>query len=88
MEDFVGYLKRLTGNLSGVLRRPFPSYPDGVFSCWKLSVEAVNRRNPEAFSLLRLCAFLSGESIPEELLYRGTKSMHWLSHGTSSNFIY
>ncbi|KAF8246309.1 TPR-like protein [Wilcoxina mikolae CBS 423.85] len=82
-DDFVRYLKRLTGNLSRILGKPFPSYPDGVFSCWKLSVEAANRHNPYAIGLLRLCAFLSGDGIPEELLYRGIKSMHWLSHGIS-----
>ncbi|KAF8538473.1 P-loop containing nucleoside triphosphate hydrolase protein [Trichophaea hybrida] len=80
MIDFVEYLKRLSRDLSQFLGRSFPPYQDGVFSCWKLSVEAVNRQNPDPIGLLQLCAFLSGDGIPEELLYRGVGSMHWLNH--------
>lgn len=43
-------------------------YPDSVAATWFLSFQRVQQANPAAAELLRLCAFLSPESIPEELI--------------------
>ncbi|GHO96449.1 tetratricopeptide repeat protein [Reticulibacter mediterranei] len=50
-------------------------YPESVATTWSLSFEQVERSNPAAAELLRLCAFLAPDHIPEELLTEGAS--HW-----------
>ncbi|KAF8246609.1 hypothetical protein K440DRAFT_662037 [Wilcoxina mikolae CBS 423.85] len=78
--SFVEYLERLCEDITRFIGRPFPLYADGVFSCWKLSVQALKESNPDAIHLLRLCAFLSPDGIPKELLYRGLEAMDWVEN--------
>ncbi len=47
------------------------SHPASVSTTLRLSVERIEREHPAAADLLRLCAFLHPEAIPEELLTRG-----------------
>jgi tetratricopeptide (TPR) repeat protein/nucleoside phosphorylase len=51
------------------------SYPDAVATTWSLSFQKVEQANPAASELLRLCAFLAPDAIPEELLRDGAP--HW-----------
>lgn len=46
-------------------------YPESVSTTWSLSFERITSDNPAAADLLRLCAFLSPDRIPEELLTEG-----------------
>jgi len=48
-----------------------PRHPDAVATTWSLSFERVKQKNPAAAELLLLCAFLSPDAIPEELITRG-----------------
>jgi len=50
-------------------------YPDSVATTWSLSFQKVEQANPAAAELLRLCAFLAPDSIPEELIRDGAS--HW-----------
>ena len=50
-------------------------YPDSVATTWALSFQKIERTNPAAAELLRLCAFLDPDYIPEELLQEGAP--HW-----------
>ncbi len=47
------------------------AYPESVATTWSLSFERVEQANPAAAELLRLCALLSPDHIPEELLTTG-----------------
>ena len=47
------------------------NYPDSVATTWSLSFQRVEQRNLAAAELLRLCAFLAPDHIPEELLKAG-----------------
>ena len=51
------------------------SYPDSVATTWSLAFEEVERTNPAAVELLRLCAFVAPDQLPEELLTEGAP--HW-----------
>lgn len=51
------------------------NYPASVATTWSLSFEQIEQTNPAAADLLRLCAYLSPDHIPEELLREGTS--HW-----------
>jgi hypothetical protein len=79
--SFIEYLQRLCEDVTRLISTPFSQYADGMFSCWKLSVQVLMESNPYAISLLRLCSFLSPEGVSKELLYRGLKSMDWLNNG-------
>ena len=46
-------------------------YPASVATTWGLSFQRVEQTNPAAADLLRLCAFLAPDAIPEELLTGG-----------------
>lgn len=46
-------------------------YPESVATTWSLNFQQVGQANPAAAELLRLCAFLSPDAIPEELFSEG-----------------
>jgi len=50
-------------------------HPESVATTLSLSFEAVERMNPAATDLLRLCAFLDPDAIPEELLSMGAAAL-------------
>ncbi len=58
-----------------LLRKRGPAgedHPDTVATTWSLSFEKVRQENPAAAELLRFCAFLYPDAIPEELITAGT----------------
>lgn len=55
--------------------RQATGYPDSVATTWSLSFHRIEQTNPAAAELLRLCAFLAPDHIPEELLKEGAP--HW-----------
>src|SRR6266516_1736392 len=60
-----------------LLRRGrFPiDHPDSVAATWSLSFQQVEQENLAAADLLRLCAFLSPEAIPEEIITVGAAEL-------------
>jgi len=50
-------------------------HPESVATTWSLSFEEVERIHPAATDLLRLCAFLDPDAIPEELLRAGAVAL-------------
>ncbi len=46
-------------------------HPDTVATTWSLSFQHIEQTSPVAADLLRLCAFLAPDAIPEDLLTRG-----------------
>ncbi len=47
------------------------NYPNSVATTWSLSFEKIEQVHPAAAELLRLCAYLAPDHIPEELLING-----------------
>jgi tetratricopeptide (TPR) repeat protein len=50
-------------------------HPESVATTWSLSFDVVEQVNPAATDLLRLCAFLDPDAIPEELLHEGAAAL-------------
>src|SRR5947209_8454896 len=48
-----------------------PGHPDSVATTWSLAFANVERVNPAAIELMRFCAFLAPDAIPEELIMQG-----------------
>jgi tetratricopeptide (TPR) repeat protein len=68
------YLDRYQQRQIALLKRRGSSsidHPESVATTWSLSFEQVERDNPAAADLLRVCAFLSPDAIPEEMIVEG-----------------
>jgi tetratricopeptide (TPR) repeat protein/transcriptional regulator with XRE-family HTH domain len=50
-------------------------HPEPVATTWSLSFEQVQQTNPAAADLLRCCAFLDPDAIPEELILAGAQAL-------------
>jgi tetratricopeptide (TPR) repeat protein/DNA-binding XRE family transcriptional regulator len=50
-------------------------YSETVATTWSLSFQRVEQQSPAAAELLRFCAFLAPDAIPEELLTRGAAEL-------------
>ncbi len=50
-------------------------HPEPVASTWSLSFARVEAMNPSAADLLRLCAYLAPDAIPEEILTQGAEHL-------------
>jgi tetratricopeptide (TPR) repeat protein len=76
--SLAGYLDLYRQERSVLLTRRgglIEDHPESVATTWSLSFEAVERMNPAATDLLRLCAFLDPDAIPEELLRVGAAAI-------------
>jgi tetratricopeptide (TPR) repeat protein len=52
-----------------------PHHPDSVATTWSLAFKNVERVNPAAIELMRFCAFLAPDVIPEELIMEGASHL-------------
>ncbi len=50
-----------------------PDHPEPVATTWLLSFEKIEQSNLAAADLLRVCAFLQPDAIPEEILFEGAQ---------------
>ncbi len=69
--DIASYLERYEKQRARLLAWPDElnvDYPASVATTWSLSFEKVEQASPAAADLLRLCAFLHPEAIPEEMI--------------------
>ncbi len=76
--DLAGYRRLYQTRRAELLqsRRGFVGdHPEPVATTWSLSFAQVKQGNPAAADLLRLCAFLAPDAIPEELLTKGAKEL-------------
>jgi tetratricopeptide (TPR) repeat protein len=76
--SLAGYLLLYHKEQSALLKRRgglIEDHPESVATTWSLSFDGVERVNPAATDLLRLCAFLDPDAIPEELLREGAAAL-------------
>jgi tetratricopeptide (TPR) repeat protein/transcriptional regulator with XRE-family HTH domain len=71
LELFETRRKQLLGRRGGAISE----HPFSVVATWSLSFEKVEQANPLASDLLRLCAFLHPDAIPEEVLIQANTSL-------------
>ena len=60
-------------------------HPDPVTTVWALSFENIEKANPAAAELLRFCAFLHPDGIPEEVLSKGAHELGPVLEPVGSN---
>ena len=71
LADYLNLYKTHRKDLLARKSRLSQDYKDTVYTTWSLTFEQVEQQNPAAANILRLCAFLAPDAIPEELLIRG-----------------
>ena len=72
------YLELYHKQQNGMLKRRgsvSSDYPESVATTWSLSFEKIQKANPAAADLLRLCAFLSPDAIPEAIITEGAPDL-------------
>jgi hypothetical protein len=62
-------------DLLGLKGHLSPEYPHTVATTWSLAFQQVEQANPAAADLLRLCAFLDPDAIPETLIAEGASTL-------------
>ncbi len=60
-------------------------HPEPVATTWSLSFQKVEQANPAAAELLRLCAFLDPEAIPEDIITEGAAEVGSLLHPVAAD---
>jgi tetratricopeptide (TPR) repeat protein/nucleoside phosphorylase len=74
--DLVDYLQLYQTHRKDLLARrgtQATNYPDSVATTWSLSFQKIEQQSPSAAELLRLCAYLAPDNIPEELIREGAQ---------------
>jgi tetratricopeptide (TPR) repeat protein/DNA-binding XRE family transcriptional regulator len=66
--DYLHLYERHRSRLLARRGKQMTHYPDSIATTWDLSFRQVEQTYPAAAELLRLCAYLSPDHIPEELL--------------------
>ena len=71
LEDYLDLYKTHHKELLARPSRLMLDYSETVATTWSLSFQQIEQKSPAAADLLRLCAFLAPDAIPEELLMQG-----------------
>jgi tetratricopeptide (TPR) repeat protein len=82
------YLQRYRQRQDVLLQRrggPGKDHPDPVATTWSLSFERVEQLDPLAAELLRCCAFLAPDAIPEQMIIDGASELGTLLQPVAEN---
>jgi tetratricopeptide (TPR) repeat protein/transcriptional regulator with XRE-family HTH domain len=89
LDQAAAYIEETACGLSGCLERyqthrrqlmqrrgrAFATHPESVTTTWSLAFAKVEQANAAAADLLRLCAFLHPDAIPEEIIVQGAPEL-------------
>ena len=84
------YLQRYRQRQAMLLKRRGGSgkdHPEPVATTWSLSFERVEQLDPLAAELLRCCAFLAPDAIPEQMIIDGVSELGTLLHPIAENVL-
>src|SRR5258708_11076273 len=87
-ESLSNYLTLYQQQRAALLNRRgglLPHHPDSVATTWSLAFEHVEREHPAAIELMRLCAFLAPDAIPEELIQEGAPHLGPILHPVAAD---
>jgi tetratricopeptide (TPR) repeat protein len=75
LSDYLLFFQTRQAELLQRRGRLATDHPDPVAATWSLSFEKVQKANPAAADLLRLCAFLDPDGIQEEIFTEGASEL-------------
>jgi len=75
LSDYLKFYKTRRTKLLRMRGRDVGGHPEPVAATWSLAFENIERANPAAADLLRLCAFLHPDAIPESMIVEGASEL-------------
>ena len=75
LSDYLKFYKMHRNRLLRTRGRDAVGHPEPVATTWSLSFEKVEQANPAAAELLRFCAFLHPDTIPEAMIMEGASEL-------------
>ena len=75
LADYLKFYKTRRNRLLRARGKSATGHPEPVATTWSLSFEKVEQANPAAAELLRLCAFLHPDEIPEAMIIAGAAEL-------------
>ncbi len=76
LSDYLDRYQRRKAALLGRRGHASTDHPDSVVTTFSLTFDDIERIHPDAAELLRFCAFLHPDALPEELLIAGARSFN------------
>jgi len=73
VQDYLRLYQERRRDVLARKNRGSPYYEETVATTWELSFARIREENPAAAELLRFCAFLAPDTIPEELITEGAQ---------------
>ncbi len=75
VERYLHLYRQYRAKIQQIQHGMVPDYPRSVASAWRIAQNIVEQSNPAAFELLRLCAFLAPEAIPDVVITAGASAL-------------
>src|SRR6202022_3489574 len=75
LSDYLKFYKSRRKRLLRMRGQNATGHPEPVAMTWSLAFEKVKQANPAAAELLRLCAFLHPDEIPESMIIEGASEL-------------
>ena len=75
LADYLKFYKTRRNRMLRIRGRDATGHPEPVATTWSLSFEKVEQANPAAAELLRLCAFLHPDAIPQSMIVAGASEL-------------
>jgi tetratricopeptide (TPR) repeat protein/transcriptional regulator with XRE-family HTH domain len=72
LSDYLGFYQKRRVQLLKERGYPVSGHPASVATTFTITMEKIQQGTPEAADLLRLCAFLDPDAIPEEIIINNT----------------
>ena len=85
LSDYLKLYRQYRAELLKERRSLLPDHPEPVATTWSLSFEKIEQSNLAAADLLRVCAFLQPDAIPEEILLEGAEHLGQEVQALSTN---
>lgn len=75
LTDYLKFYKTRRNRLLRTRGRDASGHPEPVATTWSLSFDKIEQANPAAAELLRLCAFLHPDAIPQSMMVEGASEL-------------
>ena len=85
LSDYLMFYQNGRERLLHMRGRGTTGHPESVMTTWSLSFEKVERSNPVAAALLRVCALLHPDAIPETMIEEGATELGPILQAAAGN---
>lgn len=88
LADYLSIYQTRRKELLGIRGSLALNYPETIATTWSLSFQKAKKASPMAAELLRVCAFLAPDAIPEEIITQGAPELGKIVQSVASDAFY